>query len=105
MRGQYYIGILKDSPFKAEVVRLSDAVKAVVDVSTEDAAQVLKEHPIGYFSREDFTMNTPNDPSYQELKEKINTFFENNADIFQYLKENPESIVSASDLYNDPGKR
>lgn len=104
MKDDFFIGILNGSPFYSEVVDLKTASESVIDASKEEALEVLKQQNIGYFDKEDFSLKTRRHPAYQKLKERIDSFFEDNLSIFQYLKERPEYNVSAEDFYSQPKK-
>ncbi len=99
LKDKVYIAILTDKSFKTEVISLDDAVAAVEDMPKEEAEQILRQNPVGYFRSADFTIKTGEDPSYAGLKTKLDSFFEKNADVFQYLRENPDANIALEDLY------
>ncbi len=102
MKDNTFIGIVTDDNFRTEVLDLKSAAQSVSDLAEEDAIEVMKKNPVGYFKHADFTMKTSSDHSYQELRDKLNNFFNKNADVFQYLRDNPDRNVEAEDLYKRP---
>lgn len=102
MKDQFFIGIITEQPFQTEVLNLKDAAKAIVDLPQEEALQILKKHPIGYFKKKDFPLKTPQIPSHLELKKKLDVFFQKHAPVFQLLREHPEYNVSTEDFYTPP---
>ena len=102
MKNNTFIGIVTDDDFRTEVLDLQSAAQSVSDFAEEDAMEVMKKSPVGYFKQADFTMKTSSNQPYQELRDKLNDFFKKNADVFQYLRDNPDSHVEAEELYKRP---
>lgn len=87
MQDDTYIGILTDGTFRTEVIAMEAAVASVEDMPFEQADQLMRRNPVGYFSSADFSMKTPEDPAYQSLQRKLDHFFERNSDVFDYLRQ------------------
>lgn len=87
MKDRLYIGIMVDGGFSAEVVSKDIAIGSVENVPREEAEKLMNENPVGYFSRKDFTLSTPDDPKYRELKEELDRYFERNQETLTYLRQ------------------
>lgn len=102
MRDQFFVGILTDQAFRAEVVPMETAIASVEDATAEDAEAVLRSNPVGYFKSEDFTLKTPSDEGYQKFKERLDSYFKRNADVIDYLRKNPQADTQFEDFYKTP---
>ncbi|MFT4554155.1 MAG: hypothetical protein ACI9S8_002801 [Chlamydiales bacterium] len=102
MKGKFFVAILTGQSLNTEVVDLDTAAKNTVDLPEEEAREVLKKNPVGYFNAEDFKMKTSEEPAFGSLKKKIDDFFQENSAVFTYLREHPEHNLSAEDFYKPP---
>jgi hypothetical protein len=102
MKGKFFVAILTGQSLKTEVVDIETAVKNVVDLPEEEARELLRENPIGYFNEEDFQMTTSAESSFREMKDKLDAFFQEHSAVFQYLRDHPEHNLSAEDFYKPP---
>jgi len=92
---KFFIAIILDD-FSTEVVKKEDFESIVEDLP--EGSDKLKD-PIGYFQRKDFPIKTPSDSAYRSLKDKLDRYFERNAEVIQYLRDHPETEVDPSQLY------
>lgn len=99
LKDQVYIGVITDEGFSAEVVPLDTAISSVEGVPIEEAEELLRSQPVGYFKRSDFTLKTPGGENFQSFKNGLQDYFERNRDIIEHLRNNPEGQVTAEDLY------
>lgn len=102
LKGKFFVGILTDGGFRAEVVPMEGAIASVQDFPSEEAETILRSNPVGYFNSADFTLKTPNEPAYEQFKQRLDRYFKRNADVIQYLRTNPQNDSSLEDLYQVP---
>ena len=88
IKGESYIAIIGSGEnFAVEVVNIEEAIDAVDDMSKEEAEQILKQKPIGYFANsEDFGLKTKQEDVYIQLREKVQEYFNQNSSIFNCLR-------------------
>ena len=92
LKGNFFAGIISDDQYRVEVVPLETAVNAVSDASTEEARDALSKTPMGYFSKKDFTLKTPDDPKYKAFRDRLNSFFQRNKSVIAYLQNNDAQL-------------
>lgn len=98
MKDNFFLAFL---PEGVEVVEKTAAQKHL----TTQQASHLEGDPVGYFSKEEFSLKTPESGPYRELKEKLNQYFIRNEAVFSYFRNQPETSVDPSSLYNRPGEK
>jgi hypothetical protein len=102
IEGKFFVGIVTGERYSAEVVGIEEAASRVTDAPREEALEVLRQNPIGYFAPEDFTMKTGDDPAFRDFKQGLDDYLRRNQQVIQYLQSHPEDQVSADQLYKRP---
>lgn len=102
LKNNVHIGILTDANLQVEVIPLETAISSVVDIPKEDAAAFLKNNPVGYYTQEQFSLQTPDEAHLKKFKKNLQDYFKKNQGILDYLRQNPEANVKIEDLYKTP---
>ncbi|NCF70156.1 MAG: hypothetical protein GWP59_00500 [Chlamydiales bacterium] len=98
LRDNIHIGIMTDNELSVEVVAKQKALDSVQDMDRDQAAEILNTNPVGYYKKDDFQLETPEDQAHQSIKKSLETFFKKNSSIIQYLREHPENDIDLQDL-------
>ncbi|MBB64745.1 MAG: hypothetical protein CMO81_06745 [Waddliaceae bacterium] len=98
LKGKFYIGILTDREYSAEVVPMQAAIDSVVDADGQDVEALFSDNPVGYYSSKDFTLKTPNEAAFKDFKRALDDYFRRNGDVMTYLRNNPEQELNIESL-------
>lgn len=93
VKEDFFIAVMTDDN-SVEVVKKEDLQKALG--LSQEQLQQLSEQPVGYFTKKNFSLKTPSDAAYQDLKTSMTQYFKRNSGVIKYLRMNGDTTSTNS---------